>query len=126
MLMEINQDKQRLSAVLNDSLTRWMFVAAAAVNGSLWLAIWRWFPHTPGGEPLHYTIYFGINLTGSWSGLFILPGIGALAILSHLIISRIIRHATWQRMWSLLSLVINILAAIATAAVMYLVRVNGL
>lgn len=116
----------KVNIVLTDRWIRWLNIAALILNGSLWLVIWRWFPHTEGSGPLHYTIYFGINLTGPWTGLFALPGLGLLAIFSHLIIGRFIGQVTWARLWSLLSVIINVLAGIALAAVFYLAKVNGL
>lgn len=116
---------RRVGIFLADAWWRWLILTALILNGLLWVGIWRLFPHTPDGGPLHYTIYFGINLTGPWTELFILPGVGLLAIISHLIIGRAIKHVVWARLWGLLSVMINALAIIAAATVIYLVKINS-
>lgn len=118
--------EDKANNLLTDRWTRWLNIVAIIINGALWLVIWRWWPHIDGSGPLHYTIYFGINLTGPWTGLLALPGLGLLAILSHLIIGRVSKQVIWARLWSLLSVIINILAGLAVAAVFYLVKVNGI
>lgn len=56
-------------------------------NVSLWgLLTWRiigW----PELIPLHYTIYFGIDLFGPWYQIFILPLIGSLVIIVNFILA---------------------------------------
>lgn len=47
-----------------------------ALNGALWvLVLWR-VRGLPDTIPLHYTIYFGIDLLGAWYQMFFLPALG--------------------------------------------------
>lgn len=117
---------RQVSIIMADRGSRWLLISSLILNGLVWLVIWRWWPYATGAVPLHYTIYFGINLTGSWLGLFALPALGLIAIVSHLFINLSNRQVMWWRLWGLLSLVMNLLAALAVAAVMYVVRVNSL
>jgi hypothetical protein len=106
----------------SDRWTRWMVAVGLVLIAVECWGILRWFPRNQTVSPLHYTIYFGINLTGRWYEIFILPAVGFLALISHLIIGRLVGHAMWRRLWMVLALTINIFAFVALAAMIYLVR----
>lgn len=112
-----------ISSLWQNRKARWLSIVALVINVASWVVVLRFIPRTSSFTPLHYTIYFGINLTGSWIKLLSLPAIGLMAILSHAVIGRIVDHRTWQRLWVLLALVINILILCDILAVVYVLRV---
>lgn len=73
------------------------------LNLGQWLTIATW--PTSQLAPLHYTIYFGLDLTGPTWQLYALPGIGTLIILFHGLVSFSQLAALWRRMWSFTALV---------------------
>lgn len=113
---------QRINDWIGDRWARWLLVLVIALNLVGWASVWWLAPRNLDVSPLHYTIYFGINLTGRWQSLFLLPAIGAGAIISHLIISRLVSHQMWRRVWLTLAGVINIMMLIDIAAMLVLLR----
>lgn len=114
--------KQLMNTWLGDRWSRWFLTILVLLNVAGWVAVWYLTPRNLDVSPLHYTIYFGINLTGRWQALFLLPGIGAAAILSHLVIARLVTHDVWRRLWLVLAGVINIMMLIDLAAILVLLR----
>ncbi len=110
--------------LFRDRVSRLILVVSLVLNLASWYGAAKYFPHDQPLNPLHYTIYFGINLTGRWTTALWLPAIGAAAMLSHFILSAMIDHLVWRRLWMLLALLINILLALALVAVINLIRLN--
>lgn len=108
----------------SETWSYWMYGLCVLLIAAECLAILRWYPRDQTLSPLHYTIYFGINLTGRWYEMFIPPALGFGAVVSHMIISRLAAHPMWRRLWSLLALFINILVFLDVAAVLYLVHTS--
>lgn len=106
----------------DDRPTVWLTIVTVVLNAAAWIIVARFGPQAEASSPLHYTIYFGINLTGHWTTLFWLPGLGAIALLSHLLISALRPHLVWKRLWLLLALVMNALAITDAVAVLHLIR----
>lgn len=51
-------------------------VASLVCNAATWtLLVWK-IPYTQDTVFLHYNVFFGVDLTGSWSQLLWLPGSG--------------------------------------------------
>jgi hypothetical protein len=64
-----------------------LFGLAALVNGVAWaLILWK-LPPTDGTVFLHYNIYFGIDLAGSWYQLLWIPGSGTVIVGVNLIVT---------------------------------------
>src|SRR5689334_9133805 len=99
--------QQRINSVLGDRWSRWFTVSLLFGNLGGWAAVWFLAPRNLDVSPLHYTIYFGINLTGPWTSLFWLPAIGLGAIITHLTIAHLANHILWRRLWLVLAAVIN-------------------
>ena len=114
--------KHLINTWLGDGWSRWMAVIVLVLNLSGWAAIWFLAPRDLDVSPLHYTIYFGINLTGRWTELFWLPAIGAAALISHILIARLVLHPMWRRVWMVLALAINVMMLIDVTAILLLLR----
>lgn len=110
-----------LRTLSRDSYARWLLIGAMVLNASLWAAVLRFVPRQGSFLPLHYTIYFGINLTGNWWQMLWLPAIGLAVLVAHLCIAAAMHHRTWQQLWALLALVLNALLLIdALASIIYM------
>src|SRR3989338_6829827 len=62
-------------------LYRWaVIISLIILLANFALLLWRLAPFFEPGQsiPLHYNIYFGIDIFGQWERLFLLPAIGAL------------------------------------------------
>ncbi len=59
--------------------------------------------------PIHYTIYFGIDLVGAANRLYFLPATGTLIWLVHMLGARAVPHEAWRRSWLVLGLVFQLL-----------------
>lgn len=60
---------------------RWaVIISLIILLANFALLLWRLAPFFEPGQsiPLHYNIYFGIDIFGQWERLFLLPAIGAL------------------------------------------------
>jgi hypothetical protein len=69
--------------------------------------------------PLHYTIYFGIDMTGSGNQLYALPAVAAIIFISHFVAAHFVKHPAWRQAW----LVLNLLFQILLAAVLALLTI---
>ncbi len=58
-----------------------MILSALAINIGLWLYLYLGVEHTFESIPLHYNIYFGIDLFGPWYRLLIMPLFGVCILL---------------------------------------------
>lgn len=59
----------------------WWMGGSLAINALAWFLLWWKIPFTTSPVYLHYNIYFGIDLTGSWWQLFWLPASGLVIII---------------------------------------------
>lgn len=65
-----------------------LLVAAVVANIASWtLVLWK-IPYRADTVILHYNIYFGVDLSGPWWRVCVLPGFGIAAILIHRFILR--------------------------------------
>lgn len=69
--------------------------------------------------PLHYTIYFGIDLVGNANRLYFLPAAGTVMWLGHLVGSRAIEHDAWRRAWLILGLTFQVILGAILAAITF-------
>ncbi len=97
--------------IINDRLSGWWLALAGVFNLGQWLTVATWPPTQV--APLHYTIYFGLDLTGPAWQLYVLPGVGAMVIVVHGVIAALRRSELWSRSWSLLALVNIVLLSAA-------------
>lgn len=94
------------------------------MNAGLWLTLITNLPHAKPFLPLHYTIYFGIDLSGSWHKALWLPGFGAIVLVFHAIIGLFDEGRRWMRAWSILGLLIQVLLFSATVMLIAQTRLN--
>lgn len=63
------------------------------INAGIWAFLYLKFSPLGGSEnvlPLHYNIYFGVDLIGEWSRVFIMPLVGVIFIVINFLIADII------------------------------------
>ncbi len=64
--------------ISSTQIIRFSVVAIYLINAFSWgLILWK-LPFTTDTVYLHYNVYFGIDLTGSWYGVLWIPGSGAV------------------------------------------------
>jgi len=79
------------------------FVAA------LWVATAFLIQRHGAVAPLHYTIYFGIDLTAAADQLYLIPGVATLVWIAHITAAGAVKHVAWRQAWLVLGTVICIL-----------------
>jgi hypothetical protein len=75
----IVEQKGRIISLLRLPLFRYSSsVAFLAILAAIALPLWRLFPDIYGRPvvPLHYNIHYGVDWTGAWWQIFLLPGMG--------------------------------------------------
>ena len=65
---------------------------ALFLNILLWYLLFKGTPQERDLVPLHYSIYFGIDLIGPWYKIFILPILGAVFFLINSILGFLFYH----------------------------------
>ncbi len=76
MALYFESEQGRFSAFFRSKTIRFSFLAGLFLNLASWIIIGRWVLRAPVSIPLHYNIYFGIDLFGDWAQLFIAPAFG--------------------------------------------------
>jgi uncharacterized membrane protein len=92
-----------------------LIVTSALLNAALWASTAIIAQLGRALTPLHYTIYFGIDLTGSGRQLYLLPGLATLIFISHLVAAQFVKHQAWRQAWLVINLVFQILLAVVLA-----------
>lgn len=113
---------RNIRIVMQDPVNRWLWWVGVVVNAATWVAIWQFVPKNSAVLPLHYTIYFGINLTGSWVKLFWVSAVGVGILFAHLLMASTNTHRTWQRLWIILALTLNVLFVVDMVASILFIR----
>lgn len=85
--------------MITDRRSAWLFAIAGLVNLAQWITIATWPASSV--APLHYTIYFGIDLTGEAWQLYALPAVGVLILVFHYFISLTQASVLWSRVWAI-------------------------
>jgi len=62
-------------------------LTAIALNIILWIILYLKIKPSEYPIPLHYNIFFGVDLVGEYNKIYILPGIGILILFFNLILS---------------------------------------
>ncbi len=62
----------------HSSLLQWVFIASLALNIGNWLFIAFFIRPVDFLIILHYNVYFGVDLIGSWWQMYLMPLIGLL------------------------------------------------
>ena len=103
--------------VLRDRVSRALLFIASGLNVAAWIATFL----AQSGEsfvPLHYTIYFGIDLTGPSKKLFLLPAAGTVMLVLHTLGAASYKDETWRRAFLGLVVVIETILGLAITAVL--------
>jgi hypothetical protein len=69
------------NSFVNDRANRVFFLFSAIFNILIWILLGWQVKSFPELIPLHYNIYYGIDLYGSWNEIFILPAAGLIILL---------------------------------------------
>ncbi len=110
-----------MQLMIKDRWSLWLFTSAFIINLAQWGIAWFW-PRGSSLAPLHYTIYFGIDLSGPWWWIYGLPLVGSVIIIAHFFIA-VFDHATlWTRIWALVALVLNVFLLGALGTLWVLIR----
>lgn len=100
-----------------DRRSAWLIGVALVFSTVQWVVVAMW-PNTT-VAPLHYTIYFGIDLTGpSWQR-YIIPSVATLIVFIHYLLGQIQNSVLWTRVWAITALtsILLLSAALATLRV---------
>lgn len=84
-----------------------------------WGAVLLLVPRRDQLVPLHYSIYFDIDLSGPWYTFLWLPGVALAVLITNLIGSLWVDQPIWTRAWLLMTLMIESLALAAIVAVWF-------
>lgn len=109
-----------MHGIIKDRQSIWILAGAGVVNVVQWIVVITW-PHS-NVAPLHYTIYFGLDLTGPAWQLYMIPGLGMLILLIHGVVGGLRESLLWSRLWAVtaLTLILLLSAAMATLRVVAL------
>lgn len=102
----------------------WLCLLAALVNIGDWAAMIRLSQSSETFAPLHYTIYFGTDLSFGPHRLLLVAGLGTFILAVHVVASLLVDESLWRRTWAVTALVLNILLLAATAALFYVIRTS--
>ncbi|OGY47663.1 MAG: hypothetical protein A2840_00050 [Candidatus Buchananbacteria bacterium RIFCSPHIGHO2_01_FULL_47_11b] len=79
--------KTNLVGLLTDRFFIYATVGAVILNSLLWLIFFWYIRDFPEQIPLHYNIYFGIDLVGPWYEIFKLSGFGTAVVFINTILA---------------------------------------
>lgn len=87
---ELPTTKNKINLFLKDKLIVICSLIIFLLNLSIWLILYMKVQPTSEPIPLHYNIYFGIDLIGSWYKIYYIPGFGMIIFFINLLLSYII------------------------------------
>jgi len=82
--------KSKLILFIKDKLIIICIILSFLLNAVIWIILYYKIKPTAIPIPLHYNIYFGIDLIGEWYKIYFIPGFGLIIFFINLIISFII------------------------------------
>lgn len=109
-------------ALRHDRAWRWLGLTAIAGNLASWLIISRISGSPQTLTPLHYTIYFGPDLSFNPRYVLLLPGLGLAILLLNLGWSNSIDDQLWRRTWIIITVILSLLILAISAALVYIAR----
>lgn len=77
------EEQETSTKVRSTVLEHVLLATSTIVNVFSWVLVFWKIPYTPDTVILHYNIYFGIDLSGPWWRVCVLPAFGVAAILIH-------------------------------------------
>lgn len=108
--------------IYSDTITRTLGLVAGLIVVGLWSLTAVIAQRADDVTPLHYTIYFGIDWSGSTTWLWWLPTFGTVSWVSHLLISGRSEVVDWSRAWMTINLLIEFLLLAALGALFFAFR----
>jgi hypothetical protein len=102
----------------------WLFsLVIILLNAAQWGFLYWQVPYTESVVFLHYTIYFGVDMTGAWWRLLILPGAGLFLFLMNwvMMLRNYYRRPLIAWVALITSLLLNILLALG---LYFIIQVN--
>lgn len=103
----------------HDRVWLWLLILTGLMNLGDWALLSRLGGSAGRLEPLHYTIYFGTDLSLGPRRLLIIPALGATILIIHFLTSTGSEQPLWRRTWALTALVLNTLLLAASGALFY-------
>jgi len=91
-----------------DRSARGLVLAMGSGVIASWILVISLFKRTELFLPLHYTIYFGIDLTGSWMKLLVLPSLATISAVFHCWLAGLVDDWRWARMWLLVGCLLQV------------------
>ena len=85
------KEKIKSSPLRQDKFVLTNFFISLALNIAIWLVLAFSINSSSEIIPLHYNIYFGIDLIGAWYKVFIIPFLGLLIFFINFALSYIIK-----------------------------------
>jgi len=77
---------------LSDRLVKINLFFCFSINAVIWLILTSQIKNLTDSVILHYNVYFGIDLLGSWYQLFWLPAIGVAIIFTNFLFASLFLH----------------------------------
>jgi hypothetical protein len=71
-----------------NAITAWLITLSLVVNIADWVSLYIFVKPIDAPIILHYNVYFGVDLTGDWKNVYILPAIGIIIFLVNLSLAR--------------------------------------
>lgn len=103
--------------IWTDQPSRWLLLTSSLFVLASWGGMWLLVPRHEQFVPVHYTIYFDIDLTGPWTRWLQLPITATLAWLTALAAAAWRAEPIWLRLWWLMALLVQGLLLAAFIAV---------
>lgn len=114
----------RLTFPWHDRASLILWISGWIINAATWTGLIIGVARDQSLVPLHYTIYFGIDLTGNWMQILILPLVGTIIALTHSVLAGWQPGQVWQRTWLTLNVVLQILLAGSAVTLVYVSRLQ--
>lgn len=114
--------KHAVEWIRTDRAGRRLWISSAVITAGLWAGMFWLTQQTGTFVPLHYTIYFGIDLTATGWTAYQLPLIATASLIIHAAAAGLAPHEVWRRSWLTLGLVVQLLWASALLAILYIAR----
>ncbi|MFA6197875.1 MAG: hypothetical protein WC734_01820 [Patescibacteria group bacterium] len=105
----------KLPQYFKDKIILLLAGVAIIINGSLWWLLYSKFQNQTEYVPLHYNIYFGIDLYGPWHRILIMPLSGTGFIFINLALSIIMYKRARPMVYVLLAITVILQALLLWA-----------
>lgn len=102
------------------------FILGFVINAVTWgVLIWKISPSTTSVLFLHYTIYFGVNSTGEWWKLALIPVSGTVLFFAHILTLGYSKTTQNMTLSMTIASFLCVLEAILFVAMIFLLKANS-